>query len=241
VLITNARYGRVRRAHSPRAGGRLPRWAGRERGEMRTTGRRVRPATGSVGRAGSCGSCPRRSGVRGGAARSGCGQWPQARFSLARRTISSTSSSPSGGRPGDRAWSTSWSRCGGASAAAFRGSRSGAGASLPPASGTMLRVRPDRTTRAAASDSPGAALRPPGGGPIYRHSLMPTIGPAALARTDYTTDPMIVHADQKIPSAARRSHRLSLLVMLHSAVLRYPFRPVVDQDIGFGIDRRDSW
>jgi hypothetical protein len=81
----------------------LPRWTGRGRGEMCATGRRVRSAAGSVGRAGSCGSCPRRSGVRGGAVRPGCGQRPRPGFRwrggrsarrVRRRAVA----------PGDRGW-----------------------------------------------------------------------------------------------------------------------------------------
>jgi hypothetical protein len=65
------------RTRSPRAGGRSPRWTGHGRAEMRATGHRVQPAAGSAGHAGPCGSRPRRSGVRGGAARPGCGQRPR--------------------------------------------------------------------------------------------------------------------------------------------------------------------
>jgi|SRR5579859_7315462 len=45
------------------------------------------------------------------------------------------------------------------------------------------RARPDQATRAAASGSPGAALRPPGAGPVSRRSSTPRNGPAAPART----------------------------------------------------------
>ena len=118
------------RARSRRRGGRLPRWTRRGRGEMCTTGRRVPPSVGSVGREGSCGSCSRRSGVRGGAVRPGCGQRPRPGFRwrggrLARRTHRR--------------------------AVAVPVTRAGA------TSGTTPRLRPDRSTRAAASGSLGAA------------------------------------------------------------------------------------
>ena len=79
--------------------------------------------------------------------------------------------------------STSWSPCGGASAATFQGSRPGASASPSAASGTTPRAWPDRSTRAAAWGSPGAARRPPGAGPESRCPSTPTTEPAAPART----------------------------------------------------------
>jgi hypothetical protein len=137
---------------------------------------------GIVGRAGSCGSCPRRSGVPGGAARPGGGPRPKSgsrwRGGRSARRV----------RPGavavlvSGAGSTSWSPCGGASAAAFPGSR-GAGATLWAAAGTAPRARPGQPTRAAAWGSPGAVRRPPGAGPVSRHPSTPTTGPAAPART----------------------------------------------------------
>ena len=81
------------------------------------------------------------------------------------------------------AGSTSWSPCGGASAATFQGSRPGASASPSAASGTTPRAWPDRSTRAAAWGSPGAARRPPGAGPESRCPSRPTTEPAAPART----------------------------------------------------------
>lgn len=63
----------------------------------------LRDFAGPPGRCPDCTCCPPRGDAPGGAARPGSGT-PHVRFSVARRTISSTSPSSNGGRPGDRGW-----------------------------------------------------------------------------------------------------------------------------------------
>ena len=90
------------RTRSPRGTGRSPRWTGRGRGGTCATGHRARTVADPPRRR-ICGSCPRRS-VSQAAQLALDATAPQARFSLASRTIKSASPSSSSGRPGDRGW-----------------------------------------------------------------------------------------------------------------------------------------